>query len=43
MKIARIRDDLLATDEMVIDKELMIIAILGIPPTWGAFVSGLNS
>ena len=43
VKIARIRDDLLAIDEMVTNKELVIIAILGLPPTWGAFVAGLNS
>jgi len=43
VKIARTRDDLLAFDEIVPDKELVIIALLGLPPTWGAFAVGLNS
>lgn len=42
VKIARIRDDLLATDGIVLDKELVISALLELPPTWGAFVAGLN-
>jgi len=33
----------LSIDEIVLDKELMITAILGLPPTWGDFVVGLNS
>lgn len=43
VKIARIRDELLAIDEIVLDKELMITVLLGLPPTWGAFAAGLNS
>ena len=43
VKIARIRDELLAIDEIVPDKELVITALLGLPPTWGAFAAGLNS
>ena len=43
VKIARIRDELLAIDEIVPDKELVITTLLGFPPTWGAFVVGLNN
>jgi len=43
IKIERIRDDLLVIDEIILDKELMITARLGFPPTWGIFVAGLNS
>jgi len=43
VKITRIRDDILAIDEIVPDKEIVITAILGFPPTWGAFAAGLNS
>lgn len=37
VNIARIRDDLLAINEIVPDKEIVITVILGFPPTWGAF------
>ena len=43
VKIARIKDDLLAIDEIVPDKELMIAALSGLPPIWGAFAVGLNN
>ena len=43
VKIARLRDNLLAINEIVPDKELVINAILGLPPSWSAFASGLNS
>lgn len=43
LKIAIIKDDLLAIDEIVPDKELVITTLLGLPPTWGAFVARLNS
>jgi len=43
VKISRIKDDIFAIDEIVPDKELLITVILGLPPTWGAFVTRLNS
>ncbi len=43
VNIARFRDDILAIDEIVPDKELMITALLGLPPSCGAFAAGLNS
>jgi len=43
VKIARIKDDILAIDEVVPDKELMITSLLGLPPTSGAFAAGLNN
>ena len=42
VKIEIIRYGLLAIDEMVTDKELVITTILGLPPTWGAFDVGLS-
>lgn len=33
VKIFRLGDDLLSIDEIIPDKELMIIAILGLPPS----------
>ena len=38
VKIERIRDDLLAIDEIVTDKEIVITALLGLPASWSAFV-----
>ena len=43
VNIEIIKDDLLAIDEIFPDKELMITALLGFPPTWGAFAARLNS
>ena len=43
IRITIIRDDLLAIDEIVTKKELVITALLGLPPTWSAFASGLNN
>ena len=43
VKIERIRNDLLAIDEIFPDKELVITTLLGFPPTWGAFATGLNN
>ena len=43
VKIARIRDDLLAIDEIVPDKELVITTLLGLQPSWSAFASCLNN
>ena len=43
VKIARLGDDLLAIDEIVPDKELVITSLLVLPPSWGAFAPGLNS
>ena len=42
VKIVRIRDNLLAIDEIGLDKELVNTALLGLPPTWGAFAARLN-
>jgi len=42
VKIARIRDDILNIDKIFLDKEIVITALLGLPPTWGAFVAGLK-
>jgi len=43
MRIARLRDELQAIDEIVLEKELVITALLGLPTSWSAFSSGLNS
>ena len=43
VRISRIRDELQAIDEIVPENELVIIALLGLPPTWSSFASGLNS
>ena len=43
VNIVRIRDDILAINEIFTDKELVITTILGFPPSWGAFSSSLNS
>ena len=37
VKIARLRDDILAIDEISPDKGLVITALLGFPPSWSAF------
>lgn len=42
-KITRLRDDLLAIDEIILNKELVINAILGLPHSLSALPSGLNS
>jgi len=41
--ISRIKDELQAIDEVVPEKELIITALLGLPRSWSAFASGLNS
>lgn len=41
--ISRIRDELQAIDEIVPEKELVITALLGLPTSWSAFASGINS
>ena len=43
VKILRIRDELQAIDEIVLEKELVITALLGLPTSWSAFASGINS
>ncbi len=43
VRISRIRDELQPIDEIVLEKELVITALLGLPPTWSSFASGLNS
>ena len=43
VRITMIRDELLVIDEIVLDKELVITAILGLPPSWGSFASSLNN
>lgn len=43
VRIARIRDELQLIDEIVPKKELVITALLGLPTSWSAFSSGLNS
>lgn len=42
-RIARIRDYLKAIDEIVPEKELVIVALLGLTPSRSAFASGINS
>jgi len=42
VRISRIRDELQAIDEIVLE-ELVITPLLGLPPTWSSFASGLNS
>ena len=43
VRIYRIRDEIQAIDEIVLEKELVITAFLGLPPTWSSFASGLSS
>jgi len=43
VSISRIRDELQAIDEIVPEKEPVITALLGLPPTWTSFASGLNT
>ena len=43
VKVERIRDDILAMDEIVRHEELLITALLGLPPSWRYFPLGLNS
>ena len=43
VRISRIRDDLQAIDEIVPVKELVITALLGLPPTWSDFASRINN
>ena len=37
VKVGRLRDDILAIEEIILDKELVITVVLGFPPSWGAF------
>jgi len=43
VRISRIRCELQAIDEIILEKELVITALLGLPPTCNSFSSGLNS
>ena len=43
VKISRIRDDILAIYEIILDKELVITALLNFPSSWGAFPASLNN
>jgi len=43
VRIARLRDELQAIDEIVPEKELVITALLGLPTSWSAFSLGLNN
>jgi len=43
VNIATIKDDRLAINEIILDKEFVITSLLGLPPTWVAFVVGINS
>lgn len=37
VSISRIRDELQAIDEAVLEKELVIAILLGLPKSWSAF------
>ena len=43
LRIARIKDELQAIDEIVLEKELVIVALLGVPKSWNAFAAGISS
>jgi len=43
IRISRIRDELQLIDEVVPEKELMIVALLGVPKSWSYFASGISS
>ena len=43
VNIEIIKDDILAIDEIVLDKELAINALLGLKPTWVAFAAIFNN
>ena len=43
VRIARLRDELQAIEEIVPENELVITALLGLPTSWSAFSSSLNN
>ena len=43
IRISRIRDDPQAIDEVILEKELVITALLGLPKSWSDFASGLDN
>lgn len=43
IRISRIRDEVQTIDEIVAQKELVFIALLGLPTSWNASASGINS
>ena len=43
VRISQLRDQLQAINEAVLDKEIMIIAFNGLPRSWDAFASSMNT
>ena len=43
LRISRIRDELQAIDEVVPNKELVIVALFGLPKSWSSFATGISS
>jgi len=43
VRISRIRDELQAIDEVVPEKKLVIVTLLGLPKSWSSFASGISS
>ena len=41
MKVSELRDQLAAIDDLVDDKELVTIALNGLPSSWEPFIQGL--
>lgn len=42
-RITHIRDELQAIDEIIYDKEFVIVALLGLPKYWNSFATGISS
>jgi len=43
VRIYRIIDELQAIDEIVPEKGLMVVALLGLPKSWSSFASGIKN
>ena len=43
VKISQIRDQLKYINEEVSDKELVVVALGGLPRAWDSFASGINA
>lgn len=43
VRIYRIRDEIQYIDEFALEKELVIVALLGLPKYWSSFASGVSS
>ena len=43
VRIYQIRDEIQVFDEIIPDKELVIVALLGLPKSWNAFAAGISS